>query len=83
VRFRFRFLVGRISLNTSHARTHADIYSDVAGQSAMISDLLRKLLLKVRKEINFQEQSLRLLGTLDMLINSAVAAAALPAPLSA
>jgi hypothetical protein len=62
---------------------HADIYSDVAGQSAMISDLLRKLLLKVRKEINFQEQSLRLLGTLDMLINSAVAAAALPAPLSA
>jgi hypothetical protein len=48
----------------------------------MISDLLRKLLLKVRKEINFQEQSLRLLGTLDMLINSAVAAAALPAPLS-
>ncbi|ELR15292.1 U3 small nucleolar RNA-associated protein 15 family protein [Acanthamoeba castellanii str. Neff] len=60
-----------------------NIYSDVAGQSAMISDLLRKLLLKVRKEINFQEQSLRLLGTLDMLINSAVAAAALPAPLSA
>jgi hypothetical protein len=52
------------------------------GQSKKVDDLLHKLLLRIQAEVNFQDQSLRLLGTLDMLINSAVTAAALPVPLS-
>jgi hypothetical protein len=54
----------------------------VAGQSSIIDDLMRRLKTKVTKEIRFQEQSMRLLGTLDMLINSAVSAASMPSPLS-
>jgi len=59
-----------------------NIYESVVGQSTMVDTLLQKLLQKVKAELDFQEQSLRLIGSLDMLINSTASVAPIPQTLT-
>ncbi len=47
------------------------MYGTIVGQSKTIDDLFFKLNLKLKKEIHFQEEMEKLLGSLDMLITSA------------
>lgn len=54
---------------------HADMYSSVLGQSALIDTLFHKLRVKVDEEVKFQRELLQVRGQLDMLLaaNSALA----------
>ena len=45
-----------------------DLYSNVVGKSAVVSELLNKLQKKVRDEIKTQEQMMPVLGLLDSLL---------------
>ena len=55
--------------------THADMYSSVLGQSALIDGLFRKLRQKVDEEVKFQRELVQVRGQLDMIFaaNAALA----------
>ena len=59
----------RLIVQVSHRIV--DLYASVMGHSDSIDELFYKLQRQVRSEVNFQRQAMRVLGSLDGIINSA------------
>lgn len=73
--------VSRHICNPRYARllvqvTHSvlDLYSQVLGQSDAVDELFLKLRALVKKEVLFQRQAVKVMGSLDAIINTSTAA---------